>query len=129
MFVSNLNKEQQGLLLGLSKMLINADGIVTEEEKLLLDMMKKQCASEVDVLENPLAKIDEISFSYKEKVSFLLEIVGVAYIDSEYQEEEKKLIKTISDKLKISYVLLEDIESWVKRQCIMMQEANTMMGV
>ncbi len=44
----NLSSVQQGQLLLLAEKLINADGVADDNEKTVLDTMKKECSPDVE---------------------------------------------------------------------------------
>jgi len=130
MFISYLNNEQQGQLLSLAEMIMNADGNIAEEEISIINTMKAQCSP--DVLTAGKVSISDLATRFSTqpaKVSLLLELIGVAYADDDYHETEKKLIQEIASSLNISFPLLADMESWVKRQFLSMKEVNTFMEV
>lgn len=128
MFVSNLNEVQQEALLSLSKKLIRVDGIIDEREENLLEVLRAQCR----VVANGSREFSNSElmaiFSRKgEKVSFLLELIGVAHADEVYGIEEKDFVREISRKLNISEALQMDMENWVKKQLSLVKEASNLM--
>lgn len=129
MFVNNLNPRQQECLLGLSKLLVEADGSLSEKESEILAVIESQCETSVAVVEDPLSALGEYFEDNSSKVALMLELVGIAYADSEYHEAEQALIKKIAGLLNVSFDLLSDIEKWVERQFALVQEAKELMGV
>ncbi|MBA4500869.1 TerB family tellurite resistance protein [Marinobacterium marinum] len=127
MFISFLNKDQQGILLSLSKKIINIDGVVEAQELALYDSIVAQCEADVEPKEMKLDSIADYFSSQKEKIALLLELVGVAHADENYHELERNIINDISEALFIDSSLLEDMESWVHRQFILMKEARIFM--
>jgi uncharacterized membrane protein YebE (DUF533 family) len=128
MFVSNLNQIQQETLFALSKKLIAADGKIEERELALLNIIKSQCIAGISEANDSGAEcLKSVYDTNASKVSLLLELIGLANADDEYGDEEKAFIKEISDALSIPQVLLDDLESWVKRQLILIKEAQIFM--
>ena len=127
MFVENLNQEQKGYLLALSKLIISADGKVTQEEEDMLISLGARCGADITLPDEPLLDIAEKFASHTEKVSLLLELIGIALADSEYHEEEMGHMKNIANILGVNHLLLEDMENWVQRQFILIKEAKAFM--
>ncbi len=128
MFVTNLNSTQQGKLLALAEYIINVDGVVDNRETNVLEVIKSQCSSDV-VLSNPdTSELTEMFRSQQEKVSLLLELISIVLVDDEYHESEIKVIKEIAEVLEVS-ADLQDMETWVKKQLMLIKEANKLMGV
>jgi hypothetical protein len=127
MFISALNKDQQAILLSLSKRLISADGIILKEEQVLYDSIAAQCESEIELKDVALCEISSKFTTQQAKVSLLLELLGVAHADNNYHESERGIIKSVTEVLDIEPRLLEDMEAWVKRQFILMKEARIFM--
>ena len=129
MFVNHLNPLQQGCLLGLSKLVIEVDGSLSSKETEVFSIIKSQCQDTVSVAEEPMSLIEDCFKDNTSKVSLMLELVGVAYADSEYHENEKALLNNIANKLGLSQDLLQDIETWVERQLALVKEAQVMLEV
>ena len=129
MFVSNLNKEQQGQLLSLADMMMKADGKIVEEELIIIDTIKAQCSPDVLPTKVSIPDLAATFSTQPAKVSLLLELLGVAYADDDYHITEQKLIQEIASSLNISSQLLADMESWVQRQFLLIKEAKTFMEV
>lgn len=127
MFVSNLNNNQQEHLLALSKLLMSADGEVSDEEKTVIDTIKSQCNGELIEINDPFATLDEAFNIKAEKSSLMLELLGVALADSNYHQSEKAFIQRVSEHLNIEQALLESMENWVVKQISLFKEASTFM--
>lgn len=128
MFVQLLSNLQQEALLSLSKKLIAADNDIDQREQLLLETLRQQCCTNL----NPDSDIN-IDFlptlfeEEKQKTAFMLELIGVAHADENYQDIEKDFIAQVAKKLAISTTRLQNLESWVKRQLLLTQEAYTLL--
>lgn len=130
MFIQHLNNEQQATLIAFTKKIIAVDGHIDEKEKLMLETIRSQCDANVNFDSKPeFDKIDSL-FEFKhQKVAFMLELIGVAYADETYQESEITVIRNLAETLDISPSLLTDMENWVKRQMILVKEANLFMEI
>ncbi len=130
MFVGNLNEPQQQVLIALTKQLIAADGEINEKEKEILAFIESQCSlSSVESSETPINqdKIISIFNDQRSTVSLILELLGVAYSDSHYDEEEKRFVEKVANDLSVPSELMEQLESWVHRQFILTREAEILM--
>ncbi|HDY93524.1 MAG TPA: TerB family tellurite resistance protein [Pseudoalteromonas sp.] len=117
MFIQNLNKAQQEVLLKLASDLMISDGVIDQSEKELINFVKSQCTEGVSELENfNLSEIRDVFGSKKAKVSMLLELIGLAHADGYYGKEEKVFINEIASVLNINEANLNELENWVRRQ-------------
>ncbi|WP_298715894.1 TerB family tellurite resistance protein [uncultured Oceanisphaera sp.] len=128
MFVQLLSSSQQEALLSLSKKLITADNYIDQREQLLLDTLRQQCCNNL----NPDSdvNIDSLHALFaeeKQKTAFMLELIGVAHADENYQDIEKDFITQVAKKLAISTAHLQNLESWVKQQLLLTQEAYALL--
>lgn len=130
MFIQHLNNKQQATLIAFAKEIIAADGHIDEKEELMLEKICSQC--DVNVHYDSKPELDELGglFEFQhQKVAFMLELIGVAYADETYQESEKAVIGNLAEILNISPSLLTDMENWVRRQMILVKEANLFMEI
>lgn len=127
MFISNLNIKQQGKLLALAKSVISADGVVKKQEEKFLDVLKAQCLPDVVPSNSKLTDLADSFTSQQEKVSLVLELIGIAYADSVYHAKEMKIIENIAEVLEVSDNLPE-MEQWVEKQMMLVHEADKLMG-
>lgn len=128
MFIQHLSNDQQAALFCFAKKIIAVDGHIDEKEEVMLEAIRAQCNDNVNFdLSIDLGSLIGL-FEYKhQKVSFMLELIGVAYADEDYQESEKTIIAHLAEAFEIPSTLLEDMESWVRRQMILVKEANLFM--
>ncbi len=117
MFIQNLNKAQQEVLLKLANELMISDGVIDQSEEELISFIKSQCTEGVSELEIfKLSEIKDVFDSKKAKVSMLLELIGLAHADGDYGKEEMIFINEIASVLNIDEANLNELENWVKRQ-------------
>lgn len=127
MFVANLSAGQQGVLLALAKEIMISDGVVSQEETEMFEFLKNQCDPAASSISIEGENFYSIFTTTRSKVSLMLELISMAYSDNAYHEKESHLIKRTAASLSISPQLLEDMESWVKRQMILIKEAKIFM--
>lgn len=128
MFVNNLNKNQQSALLYLSREVAKADGDLHELQMGLMEVIKAQCEDNVQEQEITLDELSQVFDSEYAKCSLLLELLGVAHSNNDYDPREKKLIEQYSEALGISEDKLEKLETWVKKQLALMEEVKQLIN-
>jgi len=129
MFINNLTPDQQGYLLSLCHAIAAADGNIVEAEQQILADLKSQSHPNSPLPDDPFSKLEDHFDDHKSKVSLLLELLGIAYVDSHYDESEAGIITRVADKLKVNKALLSDLENWVTRQMLLVKEAHVFMEV
>lgn len=128
MFLNNLNKKQQAALLDTAKILIEADHIILNSETDLFESLRAQCENDLVSIENfEISMLRNMFDTNKQKVSFLLELIAIAFIDDEYHEKEESLIDEIARLIGINSKKLGALESWVIRQTDLNTEALRLM--
>lgn len=127
MFISKLNLEQQSVLLALAERIAAADGVSHEKEALLMAALKAQSQDGVAPATVELSELAGVFDSQSAKSALMLELLGIAFADSDYHASEKALVSEVANALSIDSELLSDMESWVSRQVLLMQEANGFM--
>lgn len=128
MFIENLNAKQQGILLYLADKTMRSDGNLAPEQLEMIKTLKIYCGSDAEIIEGlAINEISQLFHSNREKVSLILELLGVAFSDSQYHKKEECFITEVSIALGIESALLQDCETWVKRQLMLVKEASTLM--
>lgn len=127
MFIGNLNKDQQGVLLAIAQKLINVDGQVSVEEVAILEQIKLQCDNDVEAISYTEELMITLFPDRRSKVSLLLEILGVAYSDTEYCNKEQNFLTSLASNLSINDEELQKLTNWVTRQLNLVQEVAVLM--
>lgn len=128
MFVNNLNKNQQSALLYLAHEVAKADGNLHELQMGLMDVIKAQCGDSVQEQEVTLEDLSQVFDSENAKCCLLLELLGVAHSNNEYDPREKALIEQYAEALDLSKDKLEKLEIWVKKQLALMEEVKQLVN-
>lgn len=128
MFVNNLNHSQQSALLYLAYEVAKADGDLHELQMGLMDVIKAQCAEDVEEKEISLNDLPQVFDTEQVKSYLLLELLGVAHSNNDYDLSEKKLIEQYSEALDVSKDKLEKLEKWVKKQLALMEEVKQLIN-
>jgi len=127
MFINRLSPTQQAVLLSTAEQLIAADNNISAQETAFLHVLQSQMEPGIKSLPISITDFPAIFNTKSTKVGFLLELLGVAHADAEYQIAEKDFIGTIATAMSISMPLLEDMERWVCRQFALVKEAEEFM--
>lgn len=117
MFLYKLNKIQGEKFLVLANHLASSDNIVSIKEKELISRMKYEMNINEDIIINKYDNNDTlIEFdSYQSKIICLQELVGIAYADGVFCNDEYSFLKNISNIFHINEGKLEKINSWVQK--------------
>lgn len=113
MFLVELRPEQKELFLDLGILLSKSDGAFNKAEKKVISEMCKEMGiterteNQLD-LNEVLRRIRDTAYT-REKRIILLETAGIVLADGTYSEEEKGVIKNISDSLKIEYSQYQEV--------------------
>lgn len=116
MFLSLFTERERELFYTLSTYLVQSDGIITGEEKTLLESFKLESNGQflVEVDETPNEIINELSLSDgKIKNCILLELISVALVDNHYTENEKSIISKVVEVFNVSDEKYNEIFNWV----------------
>ncbi len=120
MFLNLLKGEEKAAFLALARKVIAADSDIAEQEMRLLDSMKK----ELDLEEEDLAEIDDTASiqsicakftSSKSKVSALMELIGIGFVDGKFVHEEQEVIFSIAKSMGISSEETTMYIDWARR--------------
>ncbi|MBF0751223.1 MULTISPECIES: DNA repair protein [unclassified Pasteurella] len=128
MFVQNLNREQQSILLHFAKEVAQADGSSDELQLGMVEILLKQ--SEDGITEKVIS-LDELPNFFdteKAKCSLLLELLGIAHANEEYHLSERDLISQYANNLGISLDKLNALENWVEKQLVLSKEIETLLN-
>ena len=104
MFLNELNKNEGIAFMQLVKYLANSDNTFAKEERALYnDYLEELNLAEGEIGDTNLSSIYENlkKSSQRSKNLIYFELVGLALIDGEYEENEVKLLEEIGEKLEI----------------------------
>lgn len=125
MFLSRLDVKQQGIFLYYGEKIIATDGNIDVREEQMLAHLRSQMSPTIKPHNSADLSSDFPTSS--SKAAFMLELLGLAYADGQYDVREKDYVATIADKVGITKELLADMEAWVVRQLSLAREAEEFM--
>ena len=128
MFVNNLSNNQQSALLYLAHEVAKADGDLHELQMGLMEIIRAQCEEDIEKQEVSLEGLSKVFDSEYAKCSLLLELLGVAHSNNDYDIREKELIEQYAEALDISKSKLEKLDAWVEKQLALMEEIEQLLN-
>lgn len=122
MFLSQLTPPQQEAFLQLAAQLVAVDGVISPEEQ---DMLAQLTAVRNDLDPQdalPVASLVLAFDSSRSRAAALMELIGLAYADTVFAEEERVFIDDLARRMEISPARVSLMEGWVIRQLAMAEE-------
>lgn len=105
MFLKELNKEEAICFLNLVSIFTKVDNNFAKEEKVLVDEYKEELEMNTEEIEsmeyNDIIKKLNVA-SDKSKLIIYFELVGLALVDGDYEDEEVDFLEKIASEFKIS---------------------------
>lgn len=117
MFLVGLTDKQKMAYLELSYSLIAADGLLSNDEVLMMEQYKQEMSLTVQLSElshNPdhaIAEFQNASDVVKKQVLF--ELTGLAYADNEYVEAEQEFLEKICEAWSLESSILEFCKTYM----------------
>lgn len=127
MFVQYLSERQQAALLHYSVEVMRADNIVDAEEDAHLDVLRSQVRPGVEAEEVPISELLDLFEDRPSRIALLLELVGMGLVDEEFTVGESALVGRIAAAFEIGDDDLASVQSWVRRQLELVEEARDLM--
>jgi uncharacterized tellurite resistance protein B-like protein len=121
MFLNLLKPEEKAAYMTLAKRVISADSTIAKQEMILLEAMKKELdlssTEPVQFLPDSVSiqELCNMFSSSKSKVSALMELIGVGFVDGKFAHEEKEIIYQIAEAMGISKEETTMYIDWAKR--------------
>ena len=106
---------------------MRADNIAGAEERVHLETLRSQARPGVEAEDIPVADLASLFEDRLSRIVLLLELVGMGYVDNKFSARESKLIGEIAAALNIGLRDVANVESWVKRQLLLIEEAHELM--
>ena len=126
MFVQYLNERQQGVLLHYADRLMRVDGVIDAKEMVHIDTLREQASPGATAQDLPVADLPHVFEDRSSRIAFLLELVGMGYANEAFDPKQSSLVADVSTALSLEGDL-DDVESWVKRQFLLVREARGLM--
>ena len=128
MFVQNLNERQQGVLLHYADEVMRADRRIDASELMAMDMLRNQAEPGVKTEDIPIDELAGLFEDRLSRVSFLLELVGMGYVNEDFDSRQSELIAQIAKAFSFhADGTIEAIEAWIRDQFALMKNAQRLM--
>lgn len=128
MFVQNLNERQQGVLLHYADEVMRADRRIDASELMAMDMLRNQAEPSVKAEDVPIEELAGLFEDRLSRVSFLLELVGMGYVNEDFDPRQSDLITQIAGAFSFhADGTIEAIEAWIRDQLALMKNAQRLM--
>lgn len=118
MFLNLLKQEEKIAFLSLAKKIISIDSMISKQEMVLLDSMKRELEledSEIVYIDSSIEDICSRFTNSKSKVSAIMELIGIGFVDGKFVLEEQNLIYQIADAMGISLEETNMYIDWARR--------------
>jgi tellurite resistance protein len=116
MFLQVLKNQEKEAFLELAHLVANANGVVDEREKKVIEQYDIEMGLNVKVEELQELTLDQIveAFTNEEskKVAFL-EAIALAFADQIYHEEQKKMINELREAFGFSQEYYQEVKQWI----------------
>ena len=126
MFVHYLSERQQAALLHYSYEVMRIDNVADPSESVHLEVLRAQAREGVEAEDVPTSELADLFEDRMSGVVLLLELVGMGYVDESFSAAESTLVLAVASVLGLADDL-PSIESWVKRQMLLVNEAREIM--
>lgn len=131
MYLSLLKEEQKGVFLELAYEMAFLDNDFSEQEKLMIESYCNEMKMEVPPVIRArsmaeLIKTIKEEWEEREKKIVLFEIIGLAMIDSNYDEEERKSIVSMTEIFGLTDEFRDECEILLKEYVEMQSRMNTL---
>jgi uncharacterized tellurite resistance protein B-like protein len=118
MFLNLLKQEEKIAFLTLAKKIISIDSTISKQEMVLLNSMKRELELDDIDVQYLDASIEEVCLLFsnsKSKVSAIMELIGIGFVDGKFVLEEQNLIYQIADAMNISREETNMYIDWARR--------------
>ena len=128
MFVHNLNERQQAVLLHYADEVMRADRSVDASELMAMDMLRDQVEPGVWPEDVPIGQLPGLFEDRVSRVAFLLELVGMGYVNEDFDPRQSDLIAHIARAFAFHEGgTMEAVEAWVRDQLALTNRARQLM--
>ena len=128
MFVQNLNERQQGVLLHYADEVMRVDRSIDASELMAMDMLRDQAEPGVKAEDVPIEQLSGLFEDRLSRVSFVLELVGMGYVNENFDPRQSALIARIAKAFSFHEDgTIEAVEGWVTDQLALTKSARQLM--
>ena len=126
MFVQYLNERQQGVLLHYADRIMRIDGVIDAKEMVHIDMLREQAVPGAKAEDLAVEELAQVFEDRSSRIAFLLDLVGMGYANEAFDPRESELVGRVAAAFALESDM-DDVESWVRRQLLLIREASDLM--
>jgi hypothetical protein len=127
MFLDRLDPHEQSAFLGLAAHLVHSDGVLADGERTLLAAIRASVGPGVTPQSGSVQTLAEAFRSHGSQRAVLLELMGLGYVDGDFDWREQAVVRDVADAMGVSPDELRLLENWTLRQVALLQEAEALM--
>ena len=127
MFVDWLNDRQQAALLHYAHEMMVADGILDAEERVHMDMLRKQVRPGVEAEPLPIDQLASTFDRRTSRIALYMELTGMGYANERFDPHQSDLLREIGEVLTLSDNDVEAVNSCVASLLLLMKDARNLM--
>ncbi len=127
MYIEELSHEERGAFMKLARLVLYADGIIAKEEVEFFEHLKLVTGVNETLVQhddNPADLVTAFT-SRKSRVAAMLQLMAMGFVDGNYDATEQTLCRAIGEAMGFDETELTAFESWVVRQTMLLQEAQS----
>ncbi|RXT02773.1 TerB family tellurite resistance protein [Ammoniphilus sp. CFH 90114] len=117
MFLNQLQEQEKKAFIELAHLVAMADGYLNEKERELIELYKHEMgiSEEYALQDLPLDSIlAQFETEASKNIAFI-EVLGLIFADGGYNDEERKIVKTIKQGFGFTPEKYETCKAWVRR--------------
>lgn len=122
-FLDHLSAAEAGAFLALARLVVLADGSLSDEEAPALAALTKALDFPPAPAGDTVAELAALFTNRRAQVSALLELMGLGFVDGQYHPVEREIIGEVAAAFGVGAAELLAMEGWVIRQGVLMREA------
>lgn len=127
LFLADLSNSEKKAFLHLAGLMVLADGrVTTEEREMLLDVQEEmdiKVAEESPGTEKDLDELCQSVVLPRARVKILLELASFAFVDHDYDERERELLRAVAKIWQLDDISVVRIEEWAHKRVELAREA------
>jgi len=126
MVVSDLTEREGIVLLGLARLIVEADHVLHDEEAEMLGELSRELGMDGKSISNEGLPLEEqCSFITRREAQacIFLELALLACVDGEYVGSEREVLLKIAGVWKVQGSTVSRVEAWAQRRILLSREA------
>ena len=127
MFVDYLTESQQRVLLHYAHEVMLADGIMEADEKAHMEVLRKQVRAGIEAEHVPIDDLSKLFDRRASRIALFLELTGIGYANEKFDPHQSAVLRNVAYALSLTDDDVQAVNSWVKRQFLLVKDAHSLM--